>query len=202
MYWCDCPIGSGRLMQELSCRKMLGFDKSPAFLEFNRKKGISVYQGDLFSIPFENEFDLVTSLHTIFVFEDFRDILKGYIKSLRKGGVLICDIVNSDYITAISNLGVEHYHNEGMTRSEVHTFFESLHCEVVESKLHSFYDNHFFMKWRKSKSRYYYHFMACLWGVLNKLYFRFRFFRKLLRLFEQKQPPHRFRKYLIAVKKL
>jgi len=37
-YWCDCPIGSGRFIDELKTKHIFGIDKSPTFLEQNKKK--------------------------------------------------------------------------------------------------------------------------------------------------------------------
>ncbi len=98
MKWLDAPIGSGRLMEELKCKEMFGFDRSLTFIDYNNAKNIKTIQGDIFNMPFDNEFDLITCLHTLFAFDDFKEILKQLVGSLREEGTLIVDIVNQRHI--------------------------------------------------------------------------------------------------------
>ncbi len=89
MKWIDAPIGSGRLMDNIEHPKesSYGFDLSSSFLEHNQEKGINCIQGDLFKMDLDEKFDFVTSLHTIFAFDDFRKILSNYISVLNRGGI-------------------------------------------------------------------------------------------------------------------
>ena len=87
-------------MREIDCSKKVGYDLSDAFLEYNRSKGIQCIKGDLFEMPFDQEFDLVTCLHALFAFQEYKKILEGCVKALRPGGILIADIKNKVHAEA------------------------------------------------------------------------------------------------------
>lgn len=208
MVWCDVPIGSGRLMRELQSERMLGYDISDSFLEYNRRLGIECSKGDLFEfgMKYDGEFDLITSLHSIFAFPDYQLILGGFVKGLKPGGMLIVDITNklhSVQTNDIKNLIFEDaaVYPDGMTKDEIHQFFDSIGCEVVEIAPHDFWDNYFFFKWRYLQgNRLTKWIKKHIWNVVNFLYFNLsmvNFFRRL----EAGRPENRFTKYLVAVVK-
>jgi hypothetical protein len=208
MYWCDAPIGSGRLMGELKTQRMLGYDISDGFLEHNRKKGITCEKGDLFDFgkKYKIEFDVVTSFHSIFAFNEYRSIVKGFVDSLKLGGIVIVDITNqlhSDATQDIKSLIFEDASNfpDGMTREEITGFFGSIGCDVLEIQANDYWDNYFFFNWRYLKGNVVTkRLKKYLWNILNFLYFRFSldgFFRKL----EDGRPEHLFTKYLVAAVK-
>jgi hypothetical protein len=208
MYWCDAPIGSGRLMRELQTDKMLGFDISDSFLEYNRRLGIDCQKGDLFEFgdKFKEDFDFITSLHSIFAFPDYRSILVGFIHGLKPGGILIVDITNkrhSDATGDIKNLIFEDavFYPEGMTRDEINEFFGSRQCEVLEILRNDFWDNYFFFNWRYIQgNRLTKWLKKNIWNVVNFLYFRFNL-TWIFCKFETSRPDYQFTKYLVAVKK-
>ena len=159
LYWCDFPIGSGRLEDELSSSKMLGLDISDAFLEFNRAKGRNCEKADLLNHDYEDEFDLVTSMHTVAAFSACDEILKGYIKSLKKGGLLIVDVANEfDYPVN---------QPRAYTKEEIKRFTEMMNCELLEAQYHDFWDHPRIADWRAKNTR----FRRELWWLINRLYF-------------------------------
>lgn len=208
MYWCDCPIGSGRLMNELSTKKMLGYDVSDQFLDFNRKRGINCVKGDIFEFgnTFPATFDFVTSLHTIFAFKEYQNILQGFVKSLKGGGILVVDIVNKEHATSWANVkalilkDVTEY-SDGMSRDEIESFFGALECDVLEIQAHDYWDNYAILQWRhyrgnlitKKLKKYF-------WKVINFLYFKFHLYR-IFRKYEINRPDYLFTKYLVAIRK-
>ncbi|MFA5292229.1 MAG: methyltransferase domain-containing protein [Phycisphaerae bacterium] len=200
MEWLDAPIGSGRLMDELSCRNMLGFDKSPAFVSYNNSKGRKTIEGDLFNMPFNERFGLITCLHTLFAFDEFRQILKELVSALKKDGILIADIVNRSHIEA-SNLKCGQYpYKSALTREEIIEFFESLNCKVIEIELHDLYDNRFILHWRNNGNRWIRILKKILYKLLNILYFRLHL-KTVFDKFSKNRDKKYYTKYLVAVKK-
>ena len=195
----DAPIGSGRLMEQLKCREMVGFDKSPVFVRDSRAKGIETIQGDLFDMPFVDSFDLVTCLHTLFAFDDFRDILRGLVTSLRTGGILIADIVNQLHIEVSADKCGEYPYKSGMTREEIIQFFESLNCEVLEIAPHDIIDNRFAASFFKGNgiTR---PLARALYRLANILYFGFHL-RPLLDRLSHNRSEKYYAKYLVGVRK-
>lgn len=208
MSWCDCPIGSGRLMRELKSARMVGYDISDAFLEHNRRFGVECFKGDIFDFGerFPETFDLVTSLHSIFAFKDYQEILKGFVTSLKRAGILIVDLTNKEHATRwahVKSLVLKDpaEYPDGMTRDEIVPFFDKLGCDVLEIQAHDYWDNYGFILWRfysgnwlTRRLRKYF------WMVLNFLYFKLNLFGFFHRL-EQGKPDSMFTKYLVAVQK-
>ena len=208
MTWCDAPIGSGRLMRELQSERMLGYDISDGFIEFNRSLGIPCEKGDLFEFgeKYQDKFDLITSLHSIFAFQEYKSILNGFVGGLKPGGILIVDITNKLHSNETHEIKESIFEDaaeypDGMAREEIYEFFEANDCEVLEIQLHDFWDNYFFFNWRYIQgTRLMKWVKKHLWNILNIMYFRlplFRFFRRL----ELGRPEFMFTKYLVAVKK-
>jgi len=208
MSWCDAPIGSGRLMRELHSQEMSGYDISEGFLAYNENRGIACEKGDIqqFGDRYQGEFDLITSLHTIFAFPNYKTILAGFVRGLKKGGILIVDITNRPHAEAARELRELFRDNpdefpDGMTRDEIATYFDSLDCDVIEIQPHDFWDNYFILNWRlytgkilvRRLKKYF-------WNILNILYFRSGLKDYLLG-FEAGRPEHQFVKYLVAVRK-
>ncbi len=193
--WLDAPIGSGRITKELKTNHMYGFDRSPAFLAHNKKLGIETIQGDLFDMPFNSEFDVITSLHTLFAFKDSDLIVKQMIKSLKVGGVLIVDLVNKEHINATNPLFGEYEFSHGFTREEAKKMFADFGAELVEIVPYDYYDNRYFLNKKKSKL------YARYWQFINKLYFKFdlySYFDKRSKGREDKA----YCKYLFVAKKI
>jgi SAM-dependent methyltransferase len=165
-------------------------------------------KGDLFEFGnfFSNQFDLVTSLHTIPAFLEYRTILTGFVNSLRNGGILIVDLVNklhSQNAPDLLPLLVDDPDKcpKGMDRDEIRYFFERLDCEVLEIQPHDFWDNYYILNWRHYSSGWFSkRIRKYLWSFLNEAYFAFGLYR-VLHDFELDQPDHRFAKYLVAIRK-
>lgn len=204
MKWIDAPIGSGRLMDNIDHPKInsYGFDLSDSFLEYNRKKGIHCIKGDLSKIDLQERFDLVTSLHTIFAFNDFKTILSNYIKILNEGGYLIVDIVNLQVFDNFSTSKIidNSVDINGMKREEVYAFFNNLNCDVLEIIPHDYYDSHKVLFWRNSGGTITRKLKKLSWNILNVLYFKLKLF-DLFELFEKKDRIDLFNKFLVVVKK-
>jgi SAM-dependent methyltransferase len=208
MYWCDAPIGSGRLMQALQTEKMLGYDISEAFLAYNRERGIPCEKGDLFDFGsrFQAEFDLITSLHSIFAFRNYKTILHGFVNSLKPGGVLIVDITNRAHSERTQAIKAKIFDDpsvypDGMDRDEIQAFFESIGCRVLEIQPHDYWDNYYAFDWRYLQGNWVTRrIKKYAWGLLNFAYFRLGL-ADFLRKLEAGKPDHTFTKYLVAVRK-
>jgi SAM-dependent methyltransferase len=208
MSWCDAPIGSGRLMRDLQTQTMLGYDISDSFLEYNRARGIPCQKGDLFAFgsTFQDEFDAITSLHSIFAFHAYREILRGFVAGLKPGGILIVDITNrlhSDKTQAIKRQIFEDasVYPDGMTRDEILTFFDSIGSDVVEIQPNDYWDNYFFFEWRYLKgSILAKRLKKYAWNLLNFAYFHLGLGSALTKI-ETGKPEYTFTKYLVAARK-
>jgi SAM-dependent methyltransferase len=208
MHWCDAPIGSGRLMRELQCKKMSGYDISDAFLTYNQNRGIACEKGDIFQFGerYQDEFDLITSLHTIFAFPDYKSILAGFVQGLKQGGILIVDIPNKDHSEATQVLktlfrGTPDSYPNGMNQAEILNYFDALGCDVIEIRPHDFWDNYFILKWRFHTGNILLRrLIKYAWKLLNILYFHTALNRYMF-AFEEGRPVHQFVKYLVAVRK-
>lgn len=200
MEWLDAAIGTGRLMEEIHCKTMMGLDKSPVFVEYNNKRGIKTVQGDLFNIPFKEQFDIVTCMHTLFAFNEFRTILKGLVSALKKNGILIVDIVNRSHIEASNPVCGEYPYQSAVSREEITAFFDSIDCDVLEIVPHDFYDNRFILHWRNANNIAVKAVKKALYIFLNVLYFKLgmkRFFERYSSGWNEKY----YVKYLIAARK-
>jgi len=201
MRWLDAPIGSGRLMAELKCEQMVGYDISPQFIKYNRDKGIEVIEGDLFKMPFENSFDIVTCLHTVFAFDSFRDILRELVKALKIDGILIVDIVNLSHIEASEQKCGKYPYDSGMTQCQITECFSILNCEVIEIVPHDIFNNRFVSTFFWGKRTFISKVLKrILYEFINTLYFVFRL-RKLFDKFSNGHNEKYYFKYLVAVKK-
>ncbi len=205
MDWLDAPIGSGRLMEHVKHPKnrSFGFDLSKNFLKYNEKKGIKCFEGDLFKMDLEKKFDLVTSLHTVFAFNDFRKILSNYINILASGGYLIVDIINLHLYEnfSLKNKIDKKVDVNGMTLDQIHSFFSSNNCNVIEAIPHDFFDSEKILYWRLKKgSDRQIKKKKIFWKFLNQIYFKAHLFY-FFDLFEDKEKIDMFNKWLVVVQK-
>jgi ubiquinone/menaquinone biosynthesis C-methylase UbiE len=194
MKWLDAPIGSGRLMDNIACGNKYGIDRSPFFISMNRGKGIDAIEADLFNVPFEKEFDLITCMHTLFAFDDYDRIIRELVKALKVNGILVCDIVNLSHIEySNKKMGIYPY-NSATTRDKLYDFFDGLNCEVLEIQSHDYFDNRFF-------SRFFSTYIGNkLLAVINYLYFKFNMYG-FLNKYSKGKDEKLFAKYLVAVKR-
>ena len=105
----DLACGTGRHAVELAARgyQVVGFDLSLAMLARasdeaqDRKQKINFVQGDMREMTFEETFDGVYAWNTSFGFFDETQnntVIARLHKSLKKGGQLLLDVVNRDFI--------------------------------------------------------------------------------------------------------
>lgn len=210
MAWLDAPVGSGRMMSEISHDRALCyiFDNSQIFLDYSQKKlGISqehVYKGDLFSMNLPTKFDLITSFHTLAAFENFSDILLNYIDCLQQDGVLIVDIVNKDMLKSMQNQGnnshVEKQPLLGFSHAEIAPFFEAQGCKVISIIPHDYFDNMRVVKWRKEGGFFSRRMKNLVWKLINKAYFKLNLY-PLFNAMEDTENPTLFSKYIVVAKK-
>ena len=195
-YWCDCPIGSGRLMRHLSADLMLGFDKSPMFVEFNRKRGIEVLEGDIRDFPFENKFDVISCLNMLFAFEAPEPIIEKLVQGLKPGGMLVLDLSCADHVDRCRKIEYDFTTGKSFKNAEILELFNSLGCDVIEIEKHDFWDNRYFHQfWRKNG-----YLNKGVYAFLNSIYFRMKLypvFSFLGKLFAN----HLHAKYLVSVRK-
>jgi ubiquinone/menaquinone biosynthesis C-methylase UbiE len=203
--WLDAPIGSGRLMDAIKHDNSLcnGFDISDSFIEWNNNKGIECFKGDLFELNIDKKFDIITSMHTIFAFKDFKKILNNYTKLLEKNGYLIVDIVNNDLY---NKFPFDKKHDKsidsinGMTLDEIELFFNELNCDLIELIPHDYFDSEYVLDWKYSGNYLVKKVKNLIWRVANKLYFKLNLF-PLFDLLEDREKIEYFNKYLVVVRK-
>ena len=104
----DCPCGHGRISNRVAAlgAEVVGVDSNSKFLEFAARSGSAVdYRlGDMRSLDFEGEFDLLLNVFTGFgYFDDATDrkVLAGFRRALRPGGKLVMDLQNEHRILTI-----------------------------------------------------------------------------------------------------
>jgi len=177
-YWCDFPIGSGRLADSFGSVNLVGMDISDGFIDFNRRRNRFCVKQDLFN-PGGNwfgKFDLVTCMHTLFAFDDYMVIISNLIKLLNVDGVLVFDIPRT------------------VDKEKLVVFFKDNNCELLEIKKHDFWDNPFFQCLRRNR------FVdRVFWRLLLQYFYRFfpRFFVDIQRDMSDEY----FCKFLVAVRR-
>jgi len=101
----DVACGNGRHIIGLARRgyRCTGLDYTPERVQVAKTRaqleGVSVKlsQGDATKLPYENEFDAALALYILFLLPDDEDVLKclrQIHRSLRSGGVMICNAFN------------------------------------------------------------------------------------------------------------
>jgi len=109
----DAPCGHGRIANRLAARgfRVTGLDKSARFIELARSRaaeqGLSVeyVEGDLRELPFDGRFDALVNWFSSFGYFDDdtnRQVLAGFRRALRPGGVLLLEQASRELL--LSNL--------------------------------------------------------------------------------------------------
>jgi 2-polyprenyl-3-methyl-5-hydroxy-6-metoxy-1,4-benzoquinol methylase len=104
----DVACGSGRHVFGLAKLgyECTGLDYTPERIQIAKvrakREGVSVklLQGDATKLNYENEFDAVLALYILFLLPNDDDVIKtlgGGYRSLRKGGILVCNVGNPLY---------------------------------------------------------------------------------------------------------
>jgi SAM-dependent methyltransferase len=105
----DAPCGHGRIANRLASRgfRVTGLDASELFLDVARREsasqGVDVeyVHGDLRALPWSGRFDAIVNWFTSFgYFGDAqdRDVLRGFRRALKPGGVLLLELQSRDRI--------------------------------------------------------------------------------------------------------
>jgi SAM-dependent methyltransferase len=206
-FWCDMPIGSGRINDDMKHLNFLGCDISDFFLQHNIAKGYTCEKVDIYDFGKlkSNQFDVVTTFNTIFAFSDFEKILDSQLLSLKKNGIFLVDIPNklhsNKYKTTQIKLASEsEFYPVGMTRSEIESFFTSRNCKVLEIIAHDFWDNFPISYFWKSGSRPIKGIKHIIWSILNFIYFKMHLFF-IFNYIEKFFKDEYFTKYMVIVKK-
>jgi len=109
----DVPCGHGRIANRLAARgfRVTGLDRSAKLIELARSRagelGVSVeyLEGDLRELPFDGGFDAVINWFSSFGYFDDdtnRELLAGFRRALRPGGVLLLEQASRELL--LSNL--------------------------------------------------------------------------------------------------
>ncbi len=100
----EAPIGSGRITQAMShCGdfRFMGLDLSQSFLKFCNRYGLPLMQSDLHFLPISSgTIDTIICLHTLMGLPRFRDVLKEFMRVLRRGGRLIVDLPSAEWTSS------------------------------------------------------------------------------------------------------
>jgi 2-polyprenyl-3-methyl-5-hydroxy-6-metoxy-1,4-benzoquinol methylase len=104
----DIACGSGRHVFGLAKLgyECTGIDYTPERIQIAKERAkredipVKLLQGDATQLNFENEFDAVLALYILFLLPNDDDVLRtlrGGYHSLRKGGILVCNVGNPLY---------------------------------------------------------------------------------------------------------
>jgi len=116
----DLGCGTGVLTAQLAskCRKLIGVDSSQDMIEKARKqyREIDFRVADALALPFDKEIDVVFSNAVFHWINDHDRLLKSVYKTLKPGGMLICEFgaegniatIEKDFATACRDLGYEY----------------------------------------------------------------------------------------------
>jgi len=116
----DLGCGTGVLTAQLAskCRKLIGVDSSQDMIEKARKqyREIDFRVADALALPFDKEIDVVFSNAVFHWINDHDRLLKSVYKTLKPGGMLICEFgaegniatIEKAFATACRDLGYEY----------------------------------------------------------------------------------------------
>jgi SAM-dependent methyltransferase len=163
MTWLDAPVGSGRFMREIDCKKKYGFDYSQEFLKFITKFGIEPIYGDINQFKFIPQYDFVTCFNMLFAFSNPLDVISNLSNGCTNNGFLIFDLINDDYINRFGKNHKLDYPYVCSTE-EVITNLTNNNFKLIKISYADFWDNLFFINLYKSYPR--------LYKILNSFYFK------------------------------
>lgn len=93
----EAGCGTGLLLERIArfARHAEGFDLSPGMLELARKRGLTVCEGSVTSIPFDDaSFDVVCSFKVLAHVPDIERALAEMARVTRPGGVVLAELYN------------------------------------------------------------------------------------------------------------
>lgn len=94
----DMGCGGGLLAPRLSGYRHVGVDLSEAALAVAAEHGVEPHQGDVSSLPFEDDsFDVVVAGEILEHVEDLEATVSEALRVLRPGGTFVCDTIASTW---------------------------------------------------------------------------------------------------------
>jgi SAM-dependent methyltransferase len=117
----DLACGAGRHSIELARRgyRVVGIDFKKDYINYCKEKAkklsldnVKFMQGDMRRLNFKNKFDFVISIYTSFGYfsdEENLKVLKRIANALKKGGKLLIDVNNRDFL-------IKHFGKKGFTK--------------------------------------------------------------------------------------
>ena len=134
----DLACGFGRHSVLLAQKGFLvtGFDLSEGFLKHAKemadilKVNVDWVQGDMRSLTYDSEFEVVINMFTAFGFFEREDddltVLKGVRKALKPGGQFLMDVINREHaVRTLTSRRWSHESNTFMLEEGVFDFFRS-----------------------------------------------------------------------------
>lgn len=121
----DAGCGTGLIINRLKddAKKIIGVDLSIGMLEVAKQRGFEVFQANLLSLPFkDNFFDIVYSFKVLSHIENIKRTLEELARVTKKGGYLILEFYNKHSLRFLikkikpsQKVGKETYDNEVYT---------------------------------------------------------------------------------------
>lgn len=125
----EAGCGTGLLLERIAgfAARAEGFDLSPGMLEKAKERGLSVKEGSLTEIPFEDaSFDVVCSFKVLAHVPDIRKALAEMARVTRPGGVVLAEFYNPYSLRGLAKrLGPAGAISHDRKESEVYTRFDS-----------------------------------------------------------------------------
>jgi ubiquinone/menaquinone biosynthesis C-methylase UbiE len=93
----ECGCGTGLVLERIAqfARRGEGIDLSPKMLEFAKKRGLSVREGSVTDLPFDDaSFDVTCSFKVLAHVPDLAKALKEMARVTRPGGVILAELYN------------------------------------------------------------------------------------------------------------
>jgi SAM-dependent methyltransferase len=207
MSWLDAPVGSARIMGDIDHPRehCFIFDRSVTFLNVSKCRlhlnDENVFHGDLFDISLERSFDFITCNNTLFAFEDFEYVVSKLCSLLSSGGIIVFDVVNR---TLYDQLPFESSDpmrkSKGWLVDDVPKFAEKSGMDVLQIIPHDYYDNEYFLRWRRRGGFFQKKVRDALWHIVNRCYFGLQLFQ-LFDLFENRRKLNSFNKLIVVLRK-
>ena len=160
-------------------------DYSPSFLEYAKSLSIRVKKADLLNFQLTEDYDLITTFHTLFAFSktDQSYIITNILKGLNKNGVYIFDIPNLEWKDESSIS----YAELSRLIDEVDGSFK---IKIIR---HDFYDQRFIHNIKSNYRR--------LYLTLYIIYFRLRLY-SVLDSIESLMPARCFQKSILIIERI
>jgi ubiquinone/menaquinone biosynthesis C-methylase UbiE len=125
----ECGCGTGLLLERIArfARAARGIDLSPGMLEKARGRGLSVYEGSVTALPFDDaSFDVTCSFKVLAHVPDIERALSEMARVTRPGGVVLAEFYNPLSFRALAKrVGPAGRVSEQKKESDVYTRFDA-----------------------------------------------------------------------------